>query len=52
LFVGTRPSDLLTPAERDSFVAFTGVVAREGIASDARDTIGSFAELPEVVLSA
>jgi phosphoserine phosphatase len=52
LFVGTRPPELLTQTERDSFVAFTGVVAREGGASDAHETIGSFAELPELVLSA
>jgi hypothetical protein len=51
LYVGTRPSELLTQAQRDSFVAFTGVVAREGV-SGARETIGSFAELPALVLTA
>jgi hypothetical protein len=50
VFVGTRPSEMLTQAERDSFIAFTGVVTREG-PSDARETIGSFAELPALVIT-
>lgn len=44
VFVGTRPSELLAPTERDSFVAFTGVVAREGL-PPAQRSVDNFADL-------
>jgi hypothetical protein len=44
VYVGTRRSEMLAPAERDSFVAFTGVVAREGVSPTQR-SVESFADL-------
>jgi phosphoglycolate phosphatase-like HAD superfamily hydrolase len=44
VYVGTRHSEMLAPAEVDAFIAFTGVVALEG-ASPATRRVDSFADL-------
>jgi hypothetical protein len=44
VYVGTRHSEMLAPTEPDSFIAFTGVVAREG-AQPARRSVDSFEDL-------
>jgi phosphoserine phosphatase len=44
VYVGTRQSEMLAPAEADAFVAFTGVVARDSVSPGSR-TVDSFAEL-------
>jgi hypothetical protein len=48
-FVGTRPSAMFTPRGTDAFVAFTGVVAREG-RGDALATVSSFSDLAALAL--
>jgi hypothetical protein len=49
MFVGTRRSAVFAPRLSDDFVAFSGVVAREG-RSDALATVATFKELVEVAL--
>lgn len=49
IFVGTRRTAVFAPRLSDDFIAFSGVVAREGI-SDALATVGTFPELVEVAL--
>ena len=49
MFVGTRRTAVFAPRLTDDFVAFSGVVAREGVA-DAVATVGTFAELVGVAL--
>jgi phosphoserine phosphatase len=49
LFVGTRRSAAFAPRSTDDFVAFAGVVAREGT-SETLATIGSFHDLAPFVL--
>jgi phosphoglycolate phosphatase-like HAD superfamily hydrolase len=49
VYVGTRQSELLAPSERDSFVAFTGVVAREGL-PPAQRSVDSFADLATLLV--
>jgi hypothetical protein len=49
LFVGTRRSEMFAPRGTDSFVAFSGVVAREG-RSDAKATVATFRDLTALVL--
>lgn len=44
VYVGTRQSEMLAPTDAGAFVAFTGVVAREGVPSPSR-AVESFAEL-------
>jgi hypothetical protein len=48
LYVGTRQSELLAPTERDAFIAFTGVVAREGFAAP-YESVDSFADLADLL---
>ena len=48
-FVGTRPPAGFTSRRADAFVAFTGVVAREG-RGDALATVGTFHELAALIL--
>lgn len=48
LYIGTRHSELLAPRDRDSFIAFTGVVARESMRSDG-DSVQSFGQLAELL---
>lgn len=48
-FVGTRRSALFAPRGTDAFVAFSGVVARDG-RTDAFATIASFADLTALAL--
>jgi hypothetical protein len=50
LFVGTRRSAIFAPRGSDEFVAFAGVVAREG-RSDAAASVSSFHELVALVLT-
>lgn len=49
MFVGTRRTAVFAPRLTDDFVAFAGVVAREGV-SDAVATVSTFPELVEVAL--
>lgn len=49
MFVGTRRSAVFAPRLTDDFVAFSGVVAREGVA-DAVATVATFPELIAVAL--
>ena len=49
LFVGTRRSAMFAPRDTDLFVAFSGVVAREG-RTDAAASVSSFHDLAERVL--
>jgi phosphoserine phosphatase len=49
IYVGTRHSEMLAPTDADSFVAFTGVVAREGVPSAAR-SVETFMELGTLLL--
>jgi hypothetical protein len=49
MFVGTRRSAVFAPRLTDDFVAFSGVVAREGV-SDAVATVATFPELVAVAL--
>lgn len=48
-FVGTRRTAVFAPRLTDDFIAFAGVVAREGVA-DGLVTVASFPELVEAVL--
>jgi hypothetical protein len=48
-FVGTRRSAMFVPRASDAFVAFTGVVAREG-RSDALASVSSFDDLAALAL--
>ena len=49
LFVGTRRSDMFAPRRADAFIAFSGVVAREG-QLDAVASIASLHDLAALVL--
>jgi hypothetical protein len=49
MFVGTRRTAVFAPRLTDEFVAFSGVVAREGL-SDGLVTVATFPELVEAVL--
>jgi hypothetical protein len=49
MFVGTRRTAVFAPRLTDDFIAFAGVVAREGV-SDALVTVATFPELVEVAL--
>ena len=49
LFVGTRRSPVFAPRGTDAFVAFSGVVAREGRA-EAETSVSSFHDLTALVL--
>ena len=49
LYVGTRRSPVFAPSATDAFVAFSGVVAREGRA-DAETSVSSFHDLTALVL--
>lgn len=49
VFVGTRRSEMLTSLDDDAFIAFTGVVAREGMAK-AKRTVESFTDLATLLL--
>jgi hypothetical protein len=49
VFVGTRRSEMFAPRATDTFIAFSGVVAREGRA-DAKATVDSFHDLATLVL--
>jgi phosphoglycolate phosphatase-like HAD superfamily hydrolase len=44
VYVGTRQSEMLAPAEAGAFVAFTGVVARDDVPSASR-SVDTFADL-------
>jgi hypothetical protein len=48
-FVGTRRSAMFAPRGADAFVAFTGVVAREGL-GDALASVSSFGDLTALAL--
>ncbi len=49
LFVGTRRSEHFAPRGTDAFIAYAGVIAREG-PSDANATVASFQDLTALVL--
>ena len=49
LFVGTRRSPVFAPRGTDAFIAFSGVVAREG-RPDAETSVSSFHDLTALVL--
>lgn len=49
LFVGSRRSAVFAPRDSDAYIAFSGVIAREG-QSDAVATIASFHDLAALVL--
>lgn len=49
LFVGSRRSAMFAPRDSDAFVAFSGIIAREG-PSDAVATIATFHDLAPLVL--
>jgi hypothetical protein len=49
VYVGTRHSDMLAPPEPDAFIAFTGVVAREGV-SPSKRSVDSFADLAQLLV--
>jgi hypothetical protein len=49
MFVGTRRTAVFAPRLTDDFIAFAGVVAREGV-PDALATVATFPELVEVAL--
>ena len=49
LFVGARRSEIFAPRGTDLFVAFSGVIAREG-RSDAKATVANFHDLAALVL--
>jgi phosphoglycolate phosphatase-like HAD superfamily hydrolase len=49
VYVGTRQSEMLTSAGHGAFIAFTGVVARDGVPSASR-TVDNFADLGALLL--
>ncbi|MDQ6635739.1 MAG: hypothetical protein M3Z10_13395 [Gemmatimonadota bacterium] len=49
VYVGTRQSEMLAPADSGAFVAFTGVVARDGVPSTLR-SVDNFADLGALLL--
>ncbi|MFL5605935.1 MAG: hypothetical protein ACJ8AD_05780 [Gemmatimonadaceae bacterium] len=49
VYVGTRQSQMLGPADAGAFVAFTGVVAREGLPAASR-SVDTFADLTALLI--
>lgn len=49
VFVGTRRTEMFAPRGTDDFIAFSGIVAREGRA-DARASVATFPDLVALVL--